>query len=222
MSAASDFLAGGKPRLVTLYTSSTGTYVPTVNNARCLVRIQAGGGGGYTSSVGGGGGAMVEVWLRIPVAGLAYVVGAGGAATVSGSQSSFAHYVACPGLPGWGAAGPGHGGYMGVSNGVTDGTTNIALLNPGGLVGVAGGHGGYSGSGGLIGNPMAPNDTSYWLNAGATREVTNGQGAASGGDSFYGKGGTTGNAPAAAAYGAGGGANAAGRGGCVEIFDFGA
>lgn len=221
MSAASDFLAGGKPRLVTLYTSSTGTYVPTVNNARCLVRIQAGGGGGYTSGAGGGGGAMVEVWLRIPIAGLAYVVGAGGAATVSGSQSSFAHYVACPGLPGWGAAGPGHGGYMGVSNGVTDGTINIALLNPGGLVGVAGGHGGYSGSGGLIGNPMAPNDT-YWLNAGATREVTNGQGAASGGDSFYGKGGTTGNAPAATAYGAGGGANAAGRGGCVEIFDFGA
>jgi hypothetical protein len=50
----------------------------------------------------------------------------------------------------------------------------------------------------------------------------NGQGNGSGGNSFFGTGGTNGNSPAAGNYGAGGGINAAGLGGCIEIWDMGA
>ena len=45
-------MGGGKPKLITAYTSGTDLYVPTVDMARCLVRIQAGGGGGGIVSFG--------------------------------------------------------------------------------------------------------------------------------------------------------------------------
>lgn len=230
MQSASDLLgsAGGKPKLITLLTSGTGTYVPTVDMARCLVRIQAGGAGGAsTGNYAGGAGAMIEVFVRIPIAGLAYSVGAGGAIDGDGSMSTLGQFSAMPGTKGTTIGGA--GGIVGALVGSVD--TDGATITVSGMSGVSGGFGGYgSAAGGLPGFPLDLSQSTNWsapapgpYAAGVwTSSHRNGQGNASGGNSFYGKGGTTGNAPATTAYGAGGGFNAAGRGGCIEIFDFGA
>ncbi len=57
----SDFMGGGKPKLITPKYSGTGTYVPTADMARCLIRLQgAGGAGGSpTNNYGGGGGGVL-------------------------------------------------------------------------------------------------------------------------------------------------------------------
>jgi len=215
-------MAGAKPKVITPYTSSTGTHVPTVNMARCLVRLQAGGSGGHSTNYGGGAGAMTEWWVRIPIAGWVYVVGAGGAVSVNGSPTTLGALFAMPGSYGNGN-GPGVGGAISMLKGWVD-TDGAAMLN-GGCAGVSGGHGGYgSASGGPVGHPISDAGFSGAGVASTTNIYMpgNGQGNGSGGDSFYGKGGTTGNAPAATAYGAGGGINAAGRGGYIEIWDFGA
>jgi hypothetical protein len=229
MQSASDLLglAGGKPKLITRYTSGTGTYVPTADMARCLVRIQAGGAGGAGTNYGGGGGAMTEWMLRISIAGLAYVVGAGGAVNSNGSVSSFGQYIALPGTYGNGSS-PGVGGPIAFIEGQVD-ADGVSGFFPG-CAGVAGGAGGYGGgsNGFRVGKPInalaaytggAANDN---INQYSGTFWANGQGNGSGGDSFFGKGGTTGNSPAAGNYGAGGGVNAAGLGGCIEIWDFGA
>lgn len=215
------FQAGGKPAH-TLITSGTGTFVPSVDNALCKFKIQAGGAGGYTSLYAGGAGAMVEVWRRVPIAGVGYVVGGGGAVSTNGSKSSVGSVVAQPGGYG-GTTQPGPGGALGVLSGGVD--ADGASLPIGGLSGVAGGGGGGSGASGQIPGFPAP----QWSGAGSASlpngveaYPANGQGNGSGGSSLYGLGGTNGNAPASDAYGAGGGINAAGRGGCIEIEDFGA
>lgn len=89
MSNSTGFLlaegALGKP-VTTIYTSGTGTYIPTADGARCRVTIIGGGGGGssfnstgYAAySCGAGGGTTIET-LRVPLVGLPYSVGAGGA-----------------------------------------------------------------------------------------------------------------------------------------------
>lgn len=231
MQSASDLLglAGGKPKLITRLTSGTGTYVPTVDMARCLVRIQAGGGGGAsTGNNAGGAGAMIEIFFRIPIAGLAYSVGAGGAVETDGSMSTLGQFSAMPGAGGVNGVSPGMGGVIGALMGPVD--TNGASITVSGMAGVSGGFGGNgSVAGGLPGFPIDPPNAPAYAAAVPAQYSTvwsinhrNGQGNASGGNSFYGKGGTTGNAPATTAYGAGGGFNAAGRGGCIEIFDFGA
>ena len=48
MSNATDLFggAGGKPKLVTVLTTGSGTYVPTEDGARCFVRRQGGGSSG--------------------------------------------------------------------------------------------------------------------------------------------------------------------------------
>ena len=222
----SNYVGGSKPKLITLLTSGTGTYVPTADMARCLVRIQGGGGGGAATSYGGGGGAMTEWMLRIPIAGLAYVVGAGGAASSNGSLSSFGQYIALPGTGGTGS-GPGVGGPIAFIDGQID-ADGVSVFFPG-CAGVAGGAGGSASSNGFrVGKPInalaaytgGPGNDSTNQYSGTF--WGNGQGNGSGGDSFFGKGGTTGNSPAAGNYGAGGGVNAAGLGGCIEIWDFGA
>jgi len=211
-------LAGAKPKQITPYTTGTGTYVPTVDMARCFVRVQAGGGGGWSSIAGGGGGAMIEFWIRVPIAGLAYVVGAGGAATVGGSASSFGQFIANPGTAGTGTSVPGKGGILAVASGLVNATHAQVALG-GSLSGVNGGHGGEAGSnGGQVGTPYGAG--SYQVSS--SPDTSNGVGNGSGGDSFYGHGGASGSAPAATAYGAGGGANAAGRIGYIEVWDFGA
>lgn len=219
------FLSGAKPKSITRYTSAvpTGTYVPTEDMARCFVRVQAGGGGGYSgiSTAGGGGGAMAEVMIRVPIAGLPYVVGAGGAINTNGSLSSFGPYAAMGGFYGQ-PLGCGQGGTLGNASGSVD-TDSVQVFASSPLPGVAGGSSGYtSAAGQRAGWPIgvnAPYATGPFM---SNSQFGNGQGNASGGDSFYGTGGTNGNSPAATAYGAGAGANAVGAAGCIEIWDFGA
>jgi hypothetical protein len=219
-------VAGSKPKLITAYTSGTGTYVPTENNARCLVRLQGGGGGGHATGSGGGGGAMIEFIIRIPIAGLAYAVGAGGAVANNGSNSTFGPYTAIGG--GYDSSGTNqlmYGGITAIGMGGVD-ADSVTFIGSTGITGVPGGMGGNAANAGMqAGFPIGSGSA---LLVGASNISTlvgragNGQGNNSGGNSFYGKGGTTGNAPASDAYGAGGGMNAAGRGGYIEIWDFGA
>lgn len=223
------FLAGAKPKRITRLTSAApvGTYVPTEDNARCLVRIQAGGAGGYTSSQAGGAGAMVEVYIRVPIAGLPYVVGAGGAVATNGSVSKFGPFVAAAGSFGNTSA-SGSGGSVGVLVGGVD--ADGATILQSGLSGVSGGFGagGVSVAGGFPGYPVDPTYVPSFA-AGTPSTVfpggvlpRNAQGNGSGGNSFYGLGGASGASPSATDYGAGGGINAAGQAGCIEIWDFGA
>lgn len=223
-----DLFGGGsaKPKLVTQLTSSTGTYVPTENNARCLVRVQGGGAGGHASAGGGGGGAMVEEVVRIPIAGMAYAVGAGGAVGNNGSNSTFGPLTAMGGTyDGSGSAQLNYGGVLSVSVGGVD-ADSLSSVGGAGLRGVSGGAGGNAGNPGTvagfpspIANPLIVGTSGI---SGLTGRSSNGQGNNSGGNSFYGKGGATDASPASDAYGAGGGKNAAGRGGYIEIWDFGA
>ena len=217
MIPASNYGSASKPKLITRYTSGTGTYVPSADMARCLVRIQAGGAGGNSAAgVGGGAGAMVEAFVRVPIAGVAYVVGASAAAATAGNKSSFDTLVANPGL----AGASGFGGALGVC------PVNAAMVITGGAGGAAGGGGGAGTNGCGVGT------TAYILGNAFT--VTNGFGVASGtqgggGDAFFGKGGNGNNAGVGVAgngYGSGGGAGSttggAGAGGLIEIWDFGA
>lgn len=231
----SNYMGASKPKLITSYTSGTGTYVPTSDMARCFVRIQAGGGGGGNyggTNYGGGGGSMVEAIIRIPIAGIAYTVGAGGTTSpaTNGSRSSIGHIIALPGIGGHVGTGyyySGFGGTIHVLSGSVDTDTTTVLVGSG-YSGTSGGGGGTgAASGRLVGNPF-PTNTSFmtaFANTLAIDEFGNGQGAGSGGDSFYGKGGLAGQAPASDAYGAGGGGHAttpgSGRGGYLEIWDYG-
>lgn len=228
MSNATDLFGtgGGKPKLITPYTTGTGTYTPTVDMARCFVRLQAGGGGGWASagSCGGGGGAMVEGWIRIPIAGLTYVVGAGGAVSVSGSPTTFGPMKANPGTTPTDVSNPGWGGLLAMLYGSVTATT-VSVVTGGTPSGVGGGGGGSSSvNGQLVGFPGMTDAANNYV-AGPTAgnlRAANGVGNSSGGNSFYGKGNPNNTAPVATAYGAGGGANAAGSGGYIEIWDFGA
>lgn len=235
MSNATDlFGGGGKPKLITRLTSGSGTYVPTADMARCLVRIQ-GGGGGALNNCGAGGGAMVEVMIRVPIAGLPYVVGAGGTnAPTAGGDSKFGVHLAQGGgapvdVPSTQAGG--HGGGTGKT--LVPGYSTISV----GGTGVVGGAGGGS----IVGGPglsatagcapgfgAAPTSvTVNWTN------IANGSAPASGtrsggGDSFFGYGGAGNNAGAGnpgTGYGGGGGAGSttggAGSGGVIEILDYG-
>lgn len=211
--------AGSKPKLITAYTSGTGTYVPTVDMARCLVRIQGAGGGGASATFGGGGGAMTEWLIRIPIAGLAYTVGAGGAVNATGSQSKLGPYTAMGGI--YVSGGNNVGGPAGWLSGGTD--ADGASILASGVQGVSGGGGGHaSATGNCAGFPVHANLTNMQGLTSNLGSPTNGRGNGSGGNSFYGEGGTTGNSPAAGNYGGGGGVNAAGLGGYIEIWDFGA
>ncbi len=219
-------LGGSKPKLITRYTTGTGTYIPTEDNARCLVRTQAGGAGGHATGSGGGGGAMVEESIRIPIAGLAYAVGAGGAVANNGSNSTFGPMTAIGGTyDGSGTNQLMYGGVLSAAIGGVD-ADSATTVGGSGFRGVPGGMGGNgSNPGAIAGFPASA--ASVLLVSGSNissllGRAGNGQGNNSGGNSFYGKGGVTGASPASDAYGAGGGMNAAGRGGCIEIWDFGA
>lgn len=238
----SDFMAAGaKPKLITLLTSGTGTYVPTADNARCFVRVQGGGASGATGAggMGGGAGAMVEGLLRIPIAGVAYTVGAGGAATSSvtgndGILSRFGSLTAAPGLKGYyGNVSfyySGKGGVVDINFGNTTSTTNPHLAG-GGNSGVSGGGGG-AGSVSPARAAGFPMDYVYGGNSPPTYTPVGGGATAGtyagGGDSYFGIGasGHATVAPDGTGYGYGGGSAATtaskGGGGCIEIWDFGA
>lgn len=220
------FLGGSKPKLITRITSGSGLYIPTADMARCYVRPQASGAGGSTPlDKAGGAGAMTGWWIRIPLAGLAYAVGAPGAIATDGSPTWLGQCFAAPGTAPTSSY-PGAGGPIALTSGPF-GASGITLLQSG-VQGVAGGAGGLAGAAGMrCGIPInlsAHSNASAPLAApyqGATF-WDNGLGARSGGDSFHGKGGLNGASPLAGAYGAGGGVGAAGLGGCLEIWDFGA
>ncbi len=225
--------AGAKPKLITVLTSGTGTYIPTVDNARVFYRVQGAGAGG-SITVGGGGGAMVEGVMRVPIAGVPYAIGAPSAAGVAGSPSKFGRIVAPGGgvLSSGGAAGGLAGGMYGLFSGTS--------FN-GGSTGANGVSGGGSGTGGSYyaqtnqpgGAPGFPQPTRI---SGTTMEmlcVGNGSSSAGangcgGGDSFFGTGGNGGGATGgnATGYGGGGGGGSAsggqGTGGCIELWDMGA
>lgn len=251
MSLLSDFMAsGGKPRLITRITSGTGTHIPTVDMARCLVRIQAGGasGGSSSDSIGGGGGgagAMVEVFLRVPIAGYGYIIGAGGAASGAaasgnnGALSRFGSFTAEPGLFGMARAiTPNYTASRGGGLGNLAGFVNASGTNMfsfGQVSGVAGGAGGgtYNVKGCAPGFPVSLDSTYGWTQIYNGVSTTTGGLGGGGGDSFFGVGGdgatTNGGAGSpATGYGAGGGgcagnaASGAGAGGLIEIWDFGA
>ena len=224
MSNLSDFLGGGKPKLITRITSGTGTYVPTADMARCLIRRQGAGGAGGSPTIsyggGGGGGAFVENWERVPISGITYAVGAGGVgsagAAIPGSPTRCGNVIAAGGHGG-GQAVAGEGGPLG-QNGGGGGAV-------GGAIGISGGSGGiisYKGS--------APGFAAVNMNNG---QSTASAYAGAGGDSVMGVGAnalvsaTNGN-PSTIGYGGGGGGatqnflGGTGGGGCIEIWDFGA
>lgn len=216
----SDFIGGGaKPKLITSYTSGTGTYLPTADMARCFVRLQASGAGGLTATAhGGGAGAYAEFWVRVPVAGLAYSVPAGGATNTNGSSATFGPYIVQGGRQG--ASPDNCGGFTGAIAGAVN-ATNAAIGTTQG-VGIAGGAGATpSVSGNLAGFPVQlATGTVPTISFGATT-ANNGRGAGAGGNSVMGVGNLSNTAPSATAYGAGGGYNQAGSPGYIEIWDYG-
>lgn len=249
MSLLSDFMtSGGKPKLITRYTSGTGTFVPSVDMARCFVRIQAGGASGGSSTdniggAGGGGGAMVEVLFRVPIAGVAYVVGAGGGAVtgsvsgVNGGLSRFNTITANGGLGGNYRALTQSGLYScGGSLGNLAGTVNASgagMSVMGSVTGVSGGSGGGGYSAGYKGSapgfPVNYDNANGWIAALNGISTSFGLGGG-GGDSFFGIGGNGASVTVGSAgtgYGSGGGGSAnnyasgAGAGGLIEIWDFG-
>lgn len=249
MSNLSDFIAsGGKPKRVTRYTSGTGTFTPLNDNALCLVRIQGGGGAGGANGNfrgGGGAGAMVEFLIRVPIAGMAYSVGAGGVSTIGvtnggdGSPTRFGN-VTAEGGKGGGYTNPSvwplsQGGMTSQQAGnVTASSTSVI---GGSITGIAGGAGGSHGQNGSApGFPVSQDNNG----TNAIYQRANGQATGSagnttggGGDSFFGIGGNAAttasmNGSNGTGYGSGGGAASAtttykggsGAGGLIEIIEY--
>lgn len=220
--------SGGKPKLITAYTSGTGTYIPLENNSRCFVRLVGGGGGGASQTAGyggggGGGGLYMEITTRIPIAGVPYSVGSaglgvvGGAVGGAGSQTMLGNIV-CEG---------GGGGYPGANSGATAGNGGsggggVASIAPK-ISGGAGGRTTFSG--------FAPGNPVTGVLPGNGKSTTPLNGGGGGGDSVMGVGGNgakTTNGFNATGYGGGGGGTfdgytgGNGSGGYIEIWDYGA
>jgi hypothetical protein len=148
MSTLSQFIPGGKPRQVTVYTSGSGTYTPVSPNSWCYVTMIGGGGPGgggyacYGTFYGGygGSGKQLEQWTKV-VSTASYSVGAGGYwwnnATyygdnwqqVAGGTSTF---------NGLSAAGGGNGGGVRVDGQITSAVMGLGYYTHGGNYGVAG------------------------------------------------------------------------------------
>jgi hypothetical protein len=169
---------------------------------------------------------MIEFWIRIPIAGIAYSVAASAAANTHGSNTTFGPYAAVGGQY---DSGSGGASQLGGANSAIQGNVNATdavLLGARSFSGVDGGMGGTSSFNGYLAGFPSPHMASVTPLSNWRNRWANGVGNLSGGNSFYGKGGVTGSAPAAGAYGAGGGGHAstpgASLGGCIEIWDYGA
>jgi len=186
MSNLSDFTGGGvKPKLITSYTSGTGTYVPTENNARCFVRLTGGGAGGHASGSGGGGGAMVEVFIRIPIAGIAYAVGAGGSVATDGGNTTVGQFTAIGGrYDNTGLHTSMFGGTLATLVGGVD-ADSVTGVGATGLNGLSGGMGGNASNPGTIAGFPIGSASSLVVASGAASlsKAGNGQGNNSGGNS---------------------------------------
>lgn len=220
----SSTILGGKPT-VTVLTSGTGTFTPSVDNALCYVELQGSGGGGSNSVVAAGGaGAKIGFWIRVPIAGLSYVVPAGGAVNTDGSKATFGTMSAQGGKAGTSTTSitSGVGGLVGAIAGATNGST-VTLATAGIADAYPGGAGGNnSNAGNLVGFPANANAVASPALGFGDYVGNNGQGAGSGGDSFFGKGNASNIAPSTTAYGAGGGYFQAGSPGVIKIYDYGA
>lgn len=216
---------GAKPKRIRDYTTGTGTYIPTANNARCYVELQGSGGGGSNSVVAaGGGGAKIGFWCLVPITGLAYTVPAGGAVNTDGGKASFGTMSAQGGKVGSSTTDrlSGAGGLVGAIAGASNGS-NATLAVAGIPDAYPGGAGGNAtNAGNLVGFPANCNAVASPALGFGDYANNNGQSAASGGDSFFGKGNPSNTAPVATAYGAGGGYFQAGSPGLVRIYDYGA
>jgi len=190
----SNYVGGSKPKLITRLTSGTGTYVPTADMARCLVFVQAGGSGGHSSNTnyGGGAGQCRVVTMRIPIAGVSYVVGAGGGSATAGGNSKFDVHVAHGGQPSSTNSGGGYG------SGCVDGI-------PGGC----GGGGSGSGAAGWPATITSPATGSSGAYGGGDSAF--GKGGVPGGAAATGYG-----------SGEASGSGRTAPGGVIEIWDFGA
>lgn len=219
------FGVGGTKPLVTSYTTGTGTHVPSVDNALCYVELQGSGAGGSNTVVAAGGaGAKIGFWVRVPIAGLAYTVPAGGAVNTDGSKATFGTMSAQGGKAGSSTTDrlSGTGGLVGAIAGASNGSnaTLAAAGIPDAYPGGAGGNG--TNSGNLVGFPANCNAVASPALGFGDYANNNGRGAGSGGDSFFGKGNPSNVPPVATAYGAGGGYFQAGSPGLVRIYDYGA
>ena len=225
MSLSSNLFGGGIKPVVTSYTSGTGTHVPTVDNALCYVDLQGSGGGGSNSVVAaGGGGAKIGFWVRVPIAGLAYTVPAGGAVNTDGGKATFGTMSAQGGKAGTSVSSitSGAGGLVGAIAGASNGS-NATLAMAGIPDAYPGGAGGDDvNAGNLVGFPANNNAVASPALGFGDYVANNGRGAGSGGDSFFGKGNPSNVAPVATAYGAGGGYFQAGSPGLVRVYDYGA
>lgn len=79
----------GKPVRTTIYTSGTGTYRPTSNNAWCKITLVGGGGAGAPGAYqgySGGAASVFSAFVKLPGP-VSYSVGAGGTA-VSGNDGN--------------------------------------------------------------------------------------------------------------------------------------
>lgn len=157
--------AGFKPKRIKTYDIGTGNFVPLEDMSLCFVRLQAAGAGGgaYNSSLpmGGGAGAMTEFFMRVPIAGVPYVVGAGGLPGQPGSASKFGFMASAPGKPNSadtaGAGGQlsigsdgvcgGSGGSWGVPGQLAGGTVPGSALGGGSFYGAGGAPGANGGIG---------------------------------------------------------------------------
>jgi len=145
----STFGGGGAPKRITTLTSGTGTFIPLSDNARCDVTIQGGGSSGArtnsgATAPGGAAGATTFLSMLVPIAGVPYQVGSGGAAVSvlgsgnAGTRSKFAGVVAEGGL----APSTTTGGFGGESGGYVTATDGlgcpISICGGGGADGGAG------------------------------------------------------------------------------------
>jgi len=224
----------GRGRLLkrTVYLSGTGTFRPSAA-ARTLAITMCGGGGGGSGSGGGGtqlsgGGGGAETWQGvIPANGsMAYAIGAAGAPSGNGGDTTLGHLIAFGGRAGTPLSGVNTGGGPG---GGYD--TNNSRTRTGSTPGGSGG--GFWSGAGFVSNGCAPGLPAPYTSA---PTITGGGTASSGsggGSSLLGKGGNGATSGAGAGsvgtgYGAGGGGGgsnsgttgAAGTGGYLMIEEY--
>jgi len=139
-----------RPLRVTRLTSGVGTFIPLYDNSVCRVTLQGGGSSGArvnagSAAPGGAAGATTFLTITVPIAGVPYQVGGGGASVTSGiaagnagTRTKFAGVVAEGGLAPSTTAG-GFGGDVGFMATSGDGLgCPISICGGGGADGGAG------------------------------------------------------------------------------------